>query len=158
VSVINRNPNGLLGYLGIKNFGRNAQTLAEILTPVWDTSALYLNNDAVYLNSTAGGLGAGITLVFDPPADEVWYVHDYHVIFESAAGGGFNGSLCRVGQVNTAYVNLTETLIIGASTAQCLVINRPLILGPGEKLGIQTQGIVGVVNTIHGCRYTALKV
>jgi len=158
VSVINRNPNGLLGYLGIKNFGRNAQTLAEVLAPVWDTSQLYLNNDAVYLNSTAGGLGAGITLVFDPPADEVWWVHDYSVVFETAAGGAFIGQICRVGQVNTAFVNLSTTLSLGASTASCLVINRPLVLGPGEKLGIQTQGVVGVVNTTHAVRYTALKV
>jgi len=158
VSFINRVPNGLLGYLGIKNFGRNATFLSETLTPVWDTSELYLANDAVYLNSTAGGLGLGITLVFDPPMDEVWWVHDYSVVFETAVGGAVVAQLCRVGLSNTSFVDLTTTIALGASVASALVINRPLILAPGEKVGIDTRGVVGVVNTTHAIRYTALKV
>ena len=57
MSSINRQPNGLLGFLGIKNFGRNPTSLGEQLAPTWDISRLYMA-DAAWWTRVDVAIGA----------------------------------------------------------------------------------------------------
>jgi len=158
VSFINRQPTGLLGFLGIKNFGRNPDSLAPTLAPVWELQDLYLNSAPKWQVSTAAGVAAGNAIVFAPPPQEVWYVTNYSVYFETAGGGALIVSLGIFGQTNTDFCALSETLALGASTGSQRIAPRPFWLMPGEKCGYLVHGVAGVANATHGMRYAALAV
>jgi len=158
VSFINRQPAGLLGFLGIKNFGRNPDVLASTLAPTWDVASLYLNDAAQYQMVTDGALAAGNHLVVTPPQNQVWYVTDYGAFFEAGAGAALICNLARFGQVNTDYVPIAATVGLGASSGTVSIAQGPIIVGRGEKLGFTVHGVVGIATAVIGCRYVVLDV
>jgi hypothetical protein len=74
----------LLDYFGIKNGGRNPQSLAEVIAPVLDLDRWYKVESEEYLqggisgHSSAGWVSASPTLLV-VPAGEVWHVHAFSV-------------------------------------------------------------------------------
>lgn len=158
MTAINRNPAGLIGFLGIKNFGQNPATLGGVLAPTWDISSLYLNDAARFQMVTDGALAAGNYLTVTPPQNEVWYVTDYGAFFEAGAGGALICNLARFGQVNSDYVPIAATVALGASSGTVSIAQGPIIVGRGEKLGFTVNGVVGVATAVIGCRYVVLDV
>ena len=64
MTTLNRRPIGLLGYLGIKNGGRDPAQLAPVLSPTWDLEQLYLAGGSLYESVTVSGLVVGNTVVW----------------------------------------------------------------------------------------------
>jgi hypothetical protein len=71
---INKQPNGLLGFLGIKNGGRSPDALIPGLSVSWDVHQLYLAQDALYDVQSGTITATGGTSVWTVPAGEVWFV------------------------------------------------------------------------------------
>lgn len=80
--MIQRTPPGLLDYFGIKNGGRNPQSLAEVVAPVLDLDRWYKVSDEEYLTGgIAGHASAGWVssspILMTVPATEIWHVHQF---------------------------------------------------------------------------------
>lgn len=71
---INKQPNGLLGFLGIKNGGRAPDALIPGLGANWDISQFYLAQDARYDVQPGTFAATGGVAVWTVPVGEVWYI------------------------------------------------------------------------------------
>jgi len=145
VSSINRSPLGLLGFLGIKNFGRNPVQLSDTLLPQWDLSELYWSSGAVHATNTQTGLvTVGSYIAHQPPPGEVWWVSDVSAYCETGAGATSVVNLVRLGQVTAENVAISDWLLIGPAQKRNIYSPRtPFILGQGEKLGFYLSDISG---------------
>lgn len=134
---LNRQPEGLLDFLGIKNAGRYPQTLGEQLTPVWDLQNWYLqfNSDLVFsrlitfpaatgaVNEAAYGIGPTTPIALPTPVlpndvtvpqNEYWLLLEADVHWVMAAG--VNGDTdwgFRYSITNVATVYLPMSGLIG---------------------------------------------
>jgi hypothetical protein len=71
---INRQPAGLLSFLGIKNGGRNPAVLGDTLIPQFDLLNWYLsqNSESIFENQPITKLG--LNTVYSVPQGETWAV------------------------------------------------------------------------------------
>lgn len=158
---INRNPLGLLGFLGIKNFGRNPQTLSDNLAPTWDLSELYLNSAPQFAEDTDLGVAAaGLYVSHSPPQGEIWFVSDCSAYVQTAGGTTAVVNLARVGQVNSLYVSISDWLLIGPAQIRNIYSPRcPLVLGQGERIGYYVSDLSGgTFNIAVAIRYTPMTI
>lgn len=157
---INRNPLGLLGFLGVKNFGRNPQTLIESLSPTWDLSEMYFNSAPEFAENTQLGVAAvGLYVAHAPPQGEIWYVSDCSAYVQTGAGDTAVVNLVRVGQVNSANVAICDWLLIGPTQIRNIYSPRcPLILGQGERIGFYVSDLTGNFNIATSIRFTRLTI
>lgn len=157
MSTINRQPAGWLGFLGIKNFGRNPETTSGVLAPTWDLSELYLNSSPQYLDVTTTAAATGYTVGFAPPAGEIWYVMDGGVFVFSGAGLSWSGHISRSSPNNAVIIPLSELYSVTGVGRTQAVLNRPLILAPGENLGWSTAAVAGGASNVYAAiRYARL--
>jgi len=157
VSEISRIPAGILGFLGIKNGGRYPQRLQDQLVPTWDMAQLYLNNYAEYLTVASTIVGTGYTIFFSAPQNETWLVTDYSLDIATGAGEAWQGCLARATANNLSQVRLSSDWTLGASTWAARAGPRDVILAPGESLGVNTDSLTGVIDTVSRCRYVVLS-
>lgn len=159
---INRQPAGVLGFLGIKNFGRNPETLGNTLAPVWDYTDFYLEA-AAQISQISGTWDAAGTLgIFTPPAGEVWFVSHFGLRTDVIGGRTVNGVLTVSKTNGIGVVPLSQN---GASATTAtdrvtLAMNRPIILQPGEELGAFVNHFVGAAGLVvnYAVRYTPMTV
>jgi len=157
VSTINRQPAGLLGFLGIKNFGRNPETLSANLAPTWDLSDLYLNSNPLYAEVTSTAAAAGYTICHTPPPGEIWYVMDGGVSFFSGAGISWTGHLARGSPNNVTTIPMGPIETAPATGRAVLWHSYPFILAPGENVGFFTLAVTGgATNFYSSIRYARL--
>ena len=152
---LSRQPDGLLGFLGIKNGGRNPQFLIETVQPTFDLYAHYLNTapEYGYVDSTVV-LGASIIFLANP--GEILYVTDFNVEAVTVAGQAIRYDLRR-GRQNVGDVALTAPTNIGASSFTSLSFNQPIWLMPDEWLGIGASLVTaGPVQTYAYARFVRL--
>lgn len=158
MSVINRQPVGWLGFLGIKNFGKNPQNVPAVLAPTWDLEGLYLASEVRYASNVAAGIAAGNTIVHTAPQGEIWAVLQYGFFVGTLAASSCVINPCVFGQ-NTAQIALLgDSAVLGASTVFQLgtPIPRVLYLGAGESLGFSCAQVVGTADVQTFLRYVAL--
>lgn len=162
MSSINRNPLGWLGFLGIKNFGRNPTNAADILAPTWELSDLYLNA-AVRYQEVAGSLtAAGKFNGFTVPGGKVWYVLQFSVRSDVPTGATPALQLaCQLtAQSNLTTVNVSQVSerITSNNGRAMACIERPLIAQPGEILGAYVSEFVSAaaINCSYAIRYAEL--
>jgi len=158
VSTINRQPTGWLGFLGIKNFGRNPVMAPESLQPTWDLATLYLASSQEYITATLSVVNAiGNWPLLTVPNGEVWYVHSAAVFTQTGAGETFNGNLARISQSNLITCPLTAPIIqVGVSDLQNPIAG-PFVLQSGESIGISAVAVIGTVNAIPFAVITRLS-
>jgi len=156
VTPINRQPVGLLGFLGIKNGGRNPQTLGEVLVPQWDLSELYLNSSPQYVEVISTEAGVGYTVAIGPPQGELWYVFDAGLEVGTGVGVTWSGYLARAAANNAIAVPMTDLYSVVASSRVTLSIKHPVVLAPGESLGWNTRAVAGVASVYYAARYAVL--
>jgi len=158
--TINRIPNGLLGWLGIKNFGRNPVTLGEQVIPTWDLSKLYLEADAEYLQVTSTITGTGYTVVFGPSQNEVWVVTDYSLDLATGAAETWSGALSRATPNNLGQVRIADNRALAASQWLCTVpaLHGDIYLAPGESLGVNTDAVTGTIDLVGNLRFVRLPI
>lgn len=132
---INRTPDGVMGFLGIKNFGRMPDMLNSTLAGTWELAPWYLNVNCSYQQSSLNGVVIGPSIVFTVPNNEIWYVTDFSMYQFSPAAAGAVMALVRFGQRTADYVVMGPSYRTGPSQAAHNGITRPFILGAGESLG-----------------------
>lgn len=146
MSTINRAPTGWLGFLGIKNFGRNPETAGTQLVPTWDLQKFYLSANRRYVNATFTITGLGFFGVGQVQPGEVWYVDGYCGLTNNlAAGNALDFSI--------AYQNAIGNVVVIGSTGPRIApavggrgaaaISEPLILQPSERLGLYVVNHAG---------------
>ena len=157
--IINRLPNGLLGYLGLKTLGANPRTLGDVVAPTWDLSELYLADGAKHESAT-GVIGTGTNIAHTAPNGFVWVVHAWGVQCDSAALEAIGCAyLVFVPPNSTPVVPMTNNSSMGASASIALAYaTRPIILNPGESLGLQANQVTGAPTLYSALRYTELPV
>ena len=90
-AVVQKQPAGLLDYFGIKNGGKNPQSLAEVIAPVLDLDRWYKVADEEYLtggisgHASAGWVTASPISLAIPPL-EVWHVHQFGWLLSMTEG------------------------------------------------------------------------
>lgn len=157
MTEINRAPLGILGFLGIKNGGRNPRVLGDVLSPTWDLSMLYLNNEPTYAERVFTQSATGYTMIFEVPPGEVWYVTEYGGYVYANVGEAWRGSIHR-SQPNIAItVPLGPLLDIGADARTQGWLTRPIWMTAGETIGIATATITGTVDVYGSIRYVRLQ-
>lgn len=148
--VVQRIPNGLLGWFGIKNGGVNPTDVSATLDPSIDMLEWYLLGDVetaqVTFSTNALGFNSGVQV----PAGEWWYLHSASVLVTvpaagnitvacgtsfQGAGGGSNAH--RFGDfINSS--NPTDTMLA--------VYNGGIFLPPGARVGMyltRNTGLAG---------------
>jgi hypothetical protein len=156
---INRIPWGLLGFLGIKNGGRNPSALADFVQPGWDLGELYLQTNSEFF-STAGAVNAlGYNVGFSSALAEVTWVHGYSVVTATlGAGQALNGCIMVADQngiTGVAYGPIRDPGAVG--NRLLLALERPVILSPGQQIGFYISSIAaGPINYTTQIRVSRL--
>ena len=88
VPPINRIPGGLLGFLGIKNGGRNPDALSNVLVPQLDLTEVYLRTNYVLARIDTTVAAVGFTGAGTVPAGQAWYVSNVFANTPAALGAG----------------------------------------------------------------------
>lgn len=175
---INRQPQGLLGFLDIKNLGRNPSPLSDGLAATLPLTDWYLETAAEYL--TEGNLEiAGPALGYNRwtqaaqnlvvPQNQWWRVHEYSCLTLFDIGGGSAG--CTDVSISLTYEMPMPIFTGSGSTGQAIdlptitsgpaqgfvvgagkpafTLAKPIWVPPGAIFGYQLTGI----NPIAGqCR------
>jgi hypothetical protein len=102
---INRVPDGIAGFLGIKNFGRMPESLNDTLAGTWDLSTWYLNANVSYQQSSLNNIAApGPTIVFTVPQNEIWWVSNYSLYTNTGLASTNKCIMVRFAQRTADYV------------------------------------------------------
>jgi hypothetical protein len=154
---VNRQPTGLLGYFGIKNGGKNPQSLSETLLPQLDLLDWYLNT-APQFATTTGTIAAGANVItVAPPAGEAWHVTHYGVWADTGVGDTIGALfVVRFNYTNTITIPVTDSTNAVASTTTVRALRDPQWLMPGESLGFGAWTVVGTSDVYTYVRYTIL--
>lgn len=155
---INRLPDGILGFLGIKNFGRGPDTLDSVLSGTWDLRDWYLNTNVSYQTSSLTAIALGGSLVFTAPTNELWWVTNLSIFHNAAAASSNTTALCRFGQRTADQVILSESGRVTALQANQFGITQPFILGAGETLGYSCAELTGTGQVQMFIRYRQMQV
>lgn len=168
---INKQPTGLLGFLGIKNGGRYPEQLISALSPTWDTMRHYcaVNGEELRFSTagTAGATAAGTTLAItaitpaftitggfiNVPTNEWWYVEYAEITWalpaEAAATGDFSFQADLASALSTVpgllagwQAGIATQVRAGRRTA-----TDGFWIGPGARVGIVSNGNNSVANT-----------
>lgn len=148
MSFINKSPVGWLGFLGIKNFGRNPSQVAEVLAPTWDLSELYLSAQRVTVITSGTINGVGTYPAFTPPAGRVWYVAAFSVTTNALNAANVVNCVPMIYNSALGYEhaigNGLPSVVTGANPGTRVVfgIERPLILQSGESIGFYCSEFV----------------
>lgn len=136
--VINRQPPGLIGFLGIKNLGRgNPQQLSELLQGCWELAPWYAASALETISQTIAApvLGAQSFGNFTVPPGEYWLLRDFTLTCATLGAAaimqmvptiipvsnvghspvGLPSGRATVGLQATAYMERQPTVMVGAS-------------------------------------------
>lgn len=147
MTSINRAPTGWLGFLGIKNGGRNPSQAGDFLSPTWDMSDLYLATNRVWIttggNITATGAAGGPVV----PQNQVWYVQGFCVFAAPLVAGNV------LDFEVTYYENALQLPVTFAGSAPQFApvvgsrpsckLPYPLFMHPGQALGFFVNTFAG---------------
>jgi hypothetical protein len=144
---LNRQPAGILGFLGIKNFGRSPDELATILAGTWDLSAWYVANAAQYLLGSGTITATGGIAVHTVPPGKVWTVIGFDCQIITGAGDTVQYGFCQIapgGTVPRVVYGTQENVAASQNTRRGLELyTAPLIVMPGEALGLSISNFTG---------------
>lgn len=164
MTSINRQPAGVLGLLGIKNGGEYPRDLSNVLVPTWDMTDLYVLNASEYLTRTDNVTATGTLQTDGPIPGEVWRVTEFGARTGNLAAGETIQFALGLFGPGTAPIYVPLTSVQSASAvagdrAQA-AIQRPVLLNPGETLGVFITDVttVGNVPVLTSLRFTRLRV
>lgn len=145
MSGVNRQPTGLLGFLGIKNFGRNPGVLSDTISLTWDGRDLYLQDAAEIAQFSSSIPSVGSLPCFTPPEGEVWYCWNYAVRSATLGAGEQLDIYPAILSQNNAVVmqiGHSGTLASVAGDIAGGWTDRPLVLSKGASLGVIARHFV----------------
>jgi len=156
---INRIPQPLLGYFGIKNGGRYPQTLSETLAPTIDLRYQYDAAGYEWEEQTDNAPAVGRVLTLTCDEGEMILVHFYGMVFKSGVGDAMRASICHGRQTPAVAVPLLTHFNLGASNWSNSWYYGPHLIVPGEFFGYDASlvtnasGTLTVVTTAKFTRY-----
>jgi len=155
VTTIQRYPKGLLDFLGMKGTGDAAHEIAQQLVPTLEQTDFYLQDRLTYQLMTPGiaipGVGMQSFALSAVPDGFIRLIVDLSMRIPTVAAGA--SVRCHLvafrGTGSTYAVALTEALNVGANESNVAGVHyqRPLIMLPGQGLGVQTTVYVGAPAT-----------
>lgn len=154
---INRIPDGILGFLGVKNFGRAPDQLSSVLAGTWDLRDWYLNTNVSWQASSLTAIALGGSLVFTAPQNEIWWVTNLSLFHNAAAASGNVAAICRFGQRTADQVIMGASGRVGALQGNQFGIEQPFVLGAGETLGYSCAELTGTGQVQMFIRYRAMQ-
>lgn len=165
---------GLLGFLQLKNLGKNPENFPDTLQPVLEQLEWYLQTNAQDLQRYTVNLAPGVSgfqsftnpgALLVPPA-EWWYV-DFFTIRTAVLGAG-DGAQFACGMVPQPSVATGVTLTLGPNTGQFSGAARslaarsegPFWAPPGAELVIDSSwnSTAATIQYTAMVRYTRLPV
>lgn len=148
--VIQRTPTGLLDLLGMQSTGNLPHSLDKAVQSSVDVFDLYtIDRLRVTFGQTPVIAGIGFQGAnFGPPPGELWVVYSLNVT-SGALAAASSISWCyvtnRQGSTSQGQLLNSPQLLTGpAAFADGLIFDRPLILRPGDILGLQIGAVTGV--------------
>jgi hypothetical protein len=156
-------PQGLLGFLGIKNGGQFPQTLLPDLAPTLDLLEIYLQTDhEVIFSGPVSILAPGYIFInpFTVPQNEYWAIIDWGVEFPLGAGEAIKVALgYSLGGTLCLLSDRTELSTVGgALMAVNMNKQRPILLPPNTSLGYLVSEITGTLDAVNTLRISRLKI
>jgi len=155
VSGINRSPSGLLSFFGIKNTGRNPQSIGDTLAPTLELVPWYLSQNSESISFTGPVAAVGFNPgFFNVPENETWAVIGCTVNSQAALGAGvvitLGGGWIR--NLNLSIVAPLTTLGPRSTTGQVAAAWSPVgtveFVPSGARIGVYvTEIAAGPVNT-----------
>lgn len=144
---INRLPWGLLGFLGLKNFGQYPNQLVESLQPTWDLLELYAGAHGEHVFTgltqfTATGFVTGGAAVLVPQT-ELWYVSQSSSAYATGVGETLSA---KHGYIDGTLMEgmLTQgSTVLAASQISHAAGSFPVFVGPGTQLGWWIDAFTG---------------
>jgi len=133
---LNKIPNGLLGFLGIKNGGHNPEELAPQLSAGFELFHWYTQTNREFFRTAINLTALGQTTFFTVPAGEWWYVLHASLVT----------SVLGAGQTLQAAIGFTDapglrTIIVqnpppSRTVGQVFTCNASgFWVGPGDTIG-----------------------
>lgn len=152
---INRQPGGLLGFLGIKNGGRNPDQLSNVLAPTWDSAEVYLRTNYILSRINVAVNAVGFVQAGTVPPGESWYVHNAFGNSQAALGAGvvLGGTVAAalIDGVAFSVAGLVAPVraTAGQVWASCEQTRPYQLLPPGTALGFYCTEIAGGPVTVQ---------
>lgn len=154
MSILSGFARGLLSLLDSQNFGEAPKSLSDTISPIVDTTGLYL------LTKQSGVVGlvavpAGLNRVIQVPLGEVWRVH---------AGGVFVLNPVAVTNTWTPFIEVSGIVVpiapsfsvpASATRMQPMTV-QPFFLSAGDWLGVYGSELVGVPTAVS-CAYVVSR-
>lgn len=136
---INRIPGGLLGFLGIKNGGRNPDALAGYVQGCMDLTDWYLQTNRLYMRTGINIAALNFTNFYTAPPGEFWYIqHASFITSVLGAGQTIQAVPCVQDASGLRQVAVADTPAAATVGAVFSVQARDFWVMPGESLGIYT--------------------
>lgn len=148
---LNRQPLGLLGYLGIKNGGKYPQTLAETLAPTLELSDLYYKAGQLSTSAASAVTGSldnfyffGATTADQSRVLMVHYAGIETQQFVATQELGISWRVTDQSQLVSTPIGDSDFLLAPVSNNARLIagIRRPVLLYPGQLLGFSVNRLV----------------
>jgi len=153
-------PPGLLGFLGIKNFGKNPDLLGHAYAPTvpmvpW---MFFARVESDLIGFAAGTVGGNLTtgtvnVAFTVPANEIWYVHNASIGFVPGAAATKLTNLALILQVDagTVAANYTVARSDGVYVNEgCTVGARDFFAPPGSRIAFVCDVLNAAATNIAG--------
>lgn len=156
---ISKLPLGLLGALGIKNFGEYPSYLGGQISAVMDLTGLLAANHAVStrVDVTVSAPITSLPASLVVPQNEIWYVTQFSVFALTIAAEQITlGTLLSVASTAAApaVLSLGEASGAGAIQISHARMTEKTWVGPGDSLGFSVRSITtaGLITVQVGCR------
>lgn len=160
MTAINRQPTGWLGFLGIKNFGRNPSTASEVLAPTWDLKELYLAQSRRWSTISIPVNGLGNYPALGPPAGQVWYVWSFGGVSPTLGSGETLDMVPLLWNAALGYgtpIGACNNVLSAVGNRAYVGLPYPMVLTPNDQVGFAaTRWTLGTINVVCNICYTVL--
>lgn len=159
--TLNKIPQGLLGFLGIKSGGRYPDSLGSQLVPVADLLLWYANTNREYVRTGINVAALAQTTFFTVPNGEYWYVQNASFVTSAlTAGQTFAGKICSTDAAGLRTLIWSDDVPARTAGEVFATHTDGFFLQPGDTLGIYTTQLAAgpIVTPILAVAFSRLPV
>lgn len=157
---INRLPAGFLGFVDVKQMGKNPSHIADTVAPVVDMTSFYVAGSRSTKQGPSVALGAGgptrwVSDVF-VPTGKCWMISEIEMVAAGVlgAGGTFQGYLMVLDPTGQSQwvSDPTPQYVTGDRVNHAAYLERPFIALPGYVLAVDiVRNAGGAVTALLRC-------
>ena len=163
MTAINRQPAGILDFLGIKNFGRAPDSLSSTLAPTWDLSEQYLSTNALWVKLDLGLSAVGYSTWFQAAPGEVLHILNFGIYSDTLAAGEVlrtNVAISDAAGLVQVPIGPIQERIAAPNERVVVGLAQPLTLYAGESIGLWTTEIAtaATIAVVANARIVRMRV